>query len=207
VRDVEQYIGKIDESNFFFKFTAQVSGNMIVKGTEDLYVEDIDRYISAENILPKSNADHEKDGNAEMIMGINDESNDKINTGNGKVNAALYAGYDRIKARDHANQYTSNTTKYCSHNKALQDTAYWNTSVYPAFLYNFCHNDCADYVSQAINYGGIPKDATWTRTSADKSWTYAWQNVAGLRNYMLNTKNYWKPSTWENASAGGGNSL
>lgn len=36
----------------------------------------------------------------------------------------------------------------------------------------------------------------------DQTWTYAWQNVRGLRDYMLD-QGYWQESTWAAAAAGG----
>ncbi|MDH7577877.1 MAG: amidase domain-containing protein [Bacillota bacterium] len=198
VRDLEQYIGQPQDGSLIFKYSVTKTSNGIDRDSGVLYAEDgIGNYFPAKNILPKSSTELESDGAKEIKDVINGETLSASVT-------SLYPGYDRLRARDYANQYTSTATTYCPHNKAQQNTAYWNTGTYPAYLYNFCHNDCADYVSQGLNYGGIPKEAgVWTRTSADKSWTYAWQNVRGLKDYMYDTKGYWTPSTYTSASAGG----
>lgn len=55
-----------------------------------------------------------------------------------------------------------------------QDKTHWNSSY---SQYN-C-NDCANYVSQALTYGGMATDSTW------QPYTYAWYNVTGLVNYII----------------------
>ena len=203
IRDVEPYIGKPDETNFVFKFTVKKVKDGIDPVTAVLLVENIDKYVPAETIIPESSEEMINNGIEEIMTGINDVRLDKTYIDDKTVNPTLYPYYNRIDARDYANTYTSNATKYCSHGSALQNTSFWNTSTYPAFLGNFCHNDCADYVSQSLAYGGIPKDSTWTRSSANNSWTYAWQNCNGLKKYMYDTKSYWALSDYTNAAAGG----
>lgn len=195
ITDVEPYIGTPDHTNFMFKFTIPKTKDGIVAGSGDLLFEDNDEYVPAEHILPKSSQEMIKDGIEEVMTAINNSESDK--------NAnRLYSGYNRLDARDYAIANCSWATTYCSHGKAQQDITYWNTGHYPAYLYNFCHNDCADFVSQALHYGGIPKTSTWTRGYADQSWTWAWQNCYGLKQYMLNN-GYWTPSNYTNAAAGG----
>ncbi|WP_158281680.1 amidase domain-containing protein [Sporanaerobacter acetigenes] len=157
IKDLEQYIGQADDTNFIFKITASVKDGEIDISTLKMFAENIDEFIPAEEILPN-----------------------------------LYSGYDRIAARDYANKYTSNTTKQCPHGKALMDTSKYNSN------YNwYCHNDCANYVSQSLKAGGLPTDSTW------KAGSTAWVNCESLTNYMVSTKKYWKKSDYENANAGG----
>jgi len=89
--------------------------------------------------------------------------------------ASVLGNYNRTAARNYINTYTSNTSKKCAGTSILQDTAYYN----PAYQTQDCA-DCANYVSQALNAGGIPRDSTW------KPYTYAWINVTGLVNYLQN---------------------
>lgn len=196
--DIEPYIKEPAISNFMFKFTIPKSKIGIAPESSKLLYEDYEDYIPATCILPKSNQEMINDGITEVMTAINASTT--------KNNTLLYSGYDRLDARDYAIANCSWATTYCSHYpsvKCQQDITYWNTYYYPAFLYNFCHNDCADFVSQALHYGGISKTSTWTRAYyTDQSWTYAWQNCNGLRSYMINN-GYWSSSNYTNAAAGG----
>lgn len=95
--------------------------------------------------------------------------------------SATTALYNRTNAITYINKYTSATTKACSGGSAYQDPAKYNS----AYGYYAC-NDCANYVSQALNAGGIPTTSTW------KAGTSAWISVTSLKNYMVGTKAYWK---------------
>lgn len=192
ITDIEPYIGKPDDTNFMFKYTIPKTKDSVASGSGQLLFEDMEQYFPANHILPKSSEEMIKDGIKDIMTEINSSKLDK----------KLDFYYDRLAARDYAIANTSWATTWCPHHKCQQDTTYWNTGHYPAYLYNFCHNDCADFVSQALAYGGIPKTSNWTRDYADQSWTYAWQNVEGLRNYMINN-GYWIASSWTYATAGG----
>lgn len=89
--------------------------------------------------------------------------------------------YNRIRARDYIRQYC------CTNNESNHFCPYRNTA------YSYLDNDCANYVSQAINYGGIARDSIWL------PYTQAWANVGapynpdrpghsvqGVTTYMLN---------------------
>lgn len=86
--------------------------------------------------------------------------------------------YNRYNAYTYANQYTSNPTSCSYHGSScdiMQNTAYYNTS-YNAYE----HNDCANYVSQALKAGGLGTNTTW------KPYTYAWIRVSNLKSYLSN---------------------
>jgi len=70
--------------------------------------------------------------------------------------ASVLGSYNRTAARNYINTYTSNTSNKCAGTSVLQNTAYYN----PAYQTQDCA-DCANYVSQALNAGGIPRDSTW----------------------------------------------
>jgi hypothetical protein len=62
-------------------------------------------------------------------------------------------------------EYTSNPQYWqyisCSpYPSVLQDTDYYNPE-YSSIWENIGCNDCTDYVSQALNYGGFPEDSSW----------------------------------------------
>ncbi|AIS51998.1 RNA polymerase sigma-70 factor, ECF subfamily [Thermoanaerobacter kivui] len=192
--ELKEYIGVPDESYMILKFEAELRGSNIEENAIKLYAEQMNTFVPAEELIPKSPAEYENAGYKEMESKLIEEGTFAV--------AALYPYYDRLKARDYANTWTSNATTYCPHNIALQDIAKWNNAKWP-YYDCFCHNDCADYVSQALNAGGIPVDpGKWERLK-DSSNNWAWTYVPGLKNYMLNQKGYWKRSTWESAAAGG----
>lgn len=118
-----------------------------------------------------------------------------------------YSSYDRVAARDYALQWSSNpTTCYddgssCGIRQARQR---WNNTVYP---YNaiFKHNDCADFVSQAMAAGGLPQGGTWFRTkyTTSAAWGAAWTSVSSLKSYMTDSSHkYWDASTFAKCNAG-----
>lgn len=97
--------------------------------------------------------------------------------------------YDRLAARDYG--YSSNPTKVCqSGSTTTQDASYYNSQ----YTYYNC-NDCANYVSQCLYKGGIPKDSTWSPGSA------SWIQANTLISYMLN-KGYIYSATANTCVAG-----
>lgn len=117
-----------------------------------------------------------------------------------------YSSYDRFEARNYARQYSSSPTT-CDKCKGscniLQDTSKWNEKDYP---YNsvFLHNDCADFVSQAMSAGGIPEKSGWYRTKGSSGdWTNSWTVVSKLEAYMTRSDHvYWDESTFAACNAG-----
>ncbi len=108
--------------------------------------------------------------------------------------------YMRTNAKDYANTYTSNaasrtcTNQNCTnYNSSIrQDTSKYNSN------YSwYCCNDCANYVSQAMAYAGVPTTNTWKKDS------YAWINCGALETYFTDTTNYWTKSDFASCNAGG----
>ena len=119
-----------------------------------------------------------------------------------------YASYDRLSARNYSRLYSSNPTTCdkCGKGKCdcLQDTSKWNTDEYPYFP-GFLHNDCADFVSQAMSEGGIPEKSGWYRTKGGNNgtWTNSWIQVSKLKEYMTRSDHvYWDESTFAACNAG-----
>ncbi len=194
--ELEEYIGKAYDSYIILKFEAGLVENIIEDKTIKLYVEQMNGFISANELIPKVPQEYEDMGSKEIVSALNVVKTEV------EISQNLYVGYDRLKARDYAITWTSNASSYCPHGIALQNTSKWNNTKWP-YQSSLCHNDCADFVSQSLNAGGIPIDpGKWERFN-DGNNNWAWTYVPGLKNYMLNQKSYWKLSTWENASAGG----
>lgn len=112
--------------------------------------------------------------------------------------------YHRVTARDYANAWTSNPAG------GKKDVTKWRTEWNPSAvfpLYPANQADCANYVSQAIYAGGIPK--TTTEVNDRDHWfagrhgcSIAWENCTAMQYYF--TKNgYWAASDYNCCNAGG----
>lgn len=89
-------------------------------------------------------------------------------------NNILYSG---STAATYARTWVRSTTatKTCGNKTVFQNRIFWN----PSYAQIDC-NDCANYVSQAMRYGGTPTSSTW------QPYTLAWTYVDNLQNYVLN---------------------
>jgi len=120
-----------------------------------------------------------------------------------------YASYNRINARDYALSYSSNPTQCYDHGTScpdsiVSDRSKWNNSVYP-YHSIFMHNDCANFVSQAMSAGGLPESGTWFRTKnvTTQSWGAAWTSVSSMKAWMTDSsRKYWDASTFAACNAG-----
>ena len=92
------------------------------------------------------------------------------------MNSILSDG-NRQNARWYISHYTSNPgeNQKCSGIDVLQDTSYYNSAYSYVWTITGC-DDCTDYVSQALHYGGIPTDSTWF----PNPYNVAWSRVGGL---------------------------
>jgi hypothetical protein len=82
--------------------------------------------------------------------------------------------YSESLAATYARNYVRAATAYeCG---VLRDMTAWNPNYY--YQPSECV-DCANYVSQAMRYGGTPTSSTW------QPYTDAWMNVDDLQSYML----------------------
>ncbi len=98
--------------------------------------------------------------------------------------------YYHWKATNYVNTYTSNYDNSCGTGRAYHSS--WNCSSYSSSCNsgsNLYCADCADYVSQALRYGGCTTNSIWN------PYTYAWVNVSGLKNHFINDgRGYWVSS-------------
>jgi RNA polymerase sigma-70 factor (ECF subfamily) len=120
-----------------------------------------------------------------------------------------YSLYNRTTASAYALKWVSslNLTKCsdCGTNCGiLQERSSWNNVSYPYFSL-FMHNDCADFVSQAMSAGGLPESGTWFRTkkATTQDWGAAWTSVSSLKTWMTDSsRKYWDVSTYAACNAG-----
>lgn len=104
--------------------------------------------------------------------------------------------YDRVAARNYARKYTDSCGScHCS-------SCDPNNSVYNSDYSSYHKNDCANFVSQCINSGGISTDGTW------KPGANAWVNtgksssIYGLTNYMVDEGYFFESTDKYSAFAG-----
>jgi len=126
-----------------------------------------------------------------------------------------YSLYNRTAARDYALKWSSNPSTCYDHGNSCtatpaikSDRSKWNNTVYPYFS-TFMHNDCANFISQAMSAGGLPEDGTngttWFRVKnvSTQSWGTPWTSVSSLKSWMTNSsRKYWDSSTYAACNAG-----
>lgn len=136
--------------------------------------------------FPKTEAQMYQDGlsHAEEITIASEKIADEINV------AQLI--YYRVDARNYANRYTSNATSNYNGSTTQMNPNFYNKS----YLY-YVDADCANFVSQAIHYGGIATSATWNPQ------TYTWYNVLGLISHFRDTLGMIQESNFASCNAGG----
>lgn len=200
VEAMSEYIGMEQEQNEVFRVSFDVADTDLSDVT--LEVLGINEYIPAEYFGPKSTTEQYMSGQAELQENIVNTREalaivcPEVDVQNANALETMETkstiSYDRLAARDYANKYTSEC-------RSTYNTKYWN----PNYVWHTENGgvDCANYVSQAIFAGGIPKDSTW------KPESIAWVNTGrynanGLTHYMTN-KGYFKESTQSTCAAGG----
>lgn len=190
---VEQYIGTVSDTNFYLKVTVDINNGIVVPDTIQIFVEDIaGNYEPVENAYPKSREQMKNEG-AEVVQYCI-ENPERI---------AVRASNSALAARSTSSvsymlQYTSNPTT-CEIDGASctskQDSSKWNNESYP-YSSTYAHNDCADYVSQALYESGIPLSGNWQIRSS------TWNTVSGLVDHMVNRGIFVEATSTEPITAG-----
>ena len=94
------------------------------------------------------------------------------------ISAVMNSSYNRAQAITYMVTYTSNPTSCDIHGtscKVKRNSSYWNTSVYTTY---YVHDDCANYVSQALKQGGFSTNSYW------QPYTTCWIGVYSLISYF-----------------------
>jgi len=126
--------------------------------------------------------------------------------------------YNRTNAKNYADLYTSEAlqskTITCWINNTpvvsqYTDMSYWNNSQYPLTKYSngyyeqLACNNCADFVSQAMYYGGMQTDSKWNpsnrKTSVGGKWYWAF--VPDLTDYMV-SRGDWSSCSYNSLDIG-----
>jgi len=136
--------------------------------------------------------------------------------------------YNRINARYYADLHTSEASsnkvitcwvwdptqnKYVEEDSSFTDMSYWNNLQYPLLPVTVngkthyeqlaCYN-CADYVSQAMYYGGMQTDSNWNPSNRKRSvgGKWYWSFVPDLTDYMKDTRHDWTSCLYNNLDIG-----
>lgn len=189
----DTYIGQVSEFNLGFRIELDNADQLI--NTEyaifDGYTDDISV------VIPKSANAMVQDGAQQYAEYIDSaiQMISEADANNITVQATAPFKYSRLDARDYANTYTSNAaSRTCpTHKNSIRQ----DTSKYNSDYTWYCCNDCANYVSQAMAYGGVPTDSTW------KPGNTAWTSCSAMKKYFVTTKNWWSSSDFAKCSAGG----
>lgn len=177
-KELSGYINKPFTGNLMLTLKGKLMLDGRLDGTSvQLLIADGNDLVPAEDVLPRLASEREQDGTNHM---------NEILQGTPIPGASLRYTYDRIAARDYADQYTSTVTAPPYYN-----TSYWNT----AYSW-YTGGDCVNYVSQALTAGGLPHDSYW------KPYTSYWLSLSYFLPHMISV-GYFVASdyTWANAGA------
>ena len=206
---IDVYMSEVTDSAKIGEYSDLTMDIVLVKDKEDLdaplkmyYQDGMETTLYDIEIMNLDEDEMYEEGRAtahELAATATAKANDAVTLG--------YSGYDREAARDYALRWSSSPTNCYDDGSScgiLQARYTWNNSVYP---YNsiFKHNDCADFVSQAMAAGGLPQGGSWFRTKnvTTASWGAAWTSVSSLKSYMTDSSHkYWDTSTFAKCNAG-----
>lgn len=190
VEEAESYLGERQNTNFILRISGNLNKGQFDSDQVTVLAQNSDRYVPVEEMFPDAPETLQNEGREAV-------KSTAVEHSSSQVAPSLYPNYNRISARDYARLYTSSvpfTAAYkcnCGANlNVYRDQSKWNNS-YP----KYCHNDCANFVSQCLEAGGLPRDATWAPG------TSAWISVSAMETHMLN-KSYWQKSDFQTAAAG-----
>ncbi len=119
--------------------------------------------------------------------------------------SGTYSYFSHSSATSYINAYTTNASSSfpCApgNYSAYADNRFWNTYYKVNGKYPYPCADCADYVSQALKYGGHSQTSTW-KWVYNSGGSYAWINVSGLKNFLINSGRGYRVSYLSSLKAG-----
>lgn len=113
---------------------------------------------------------------SELLNSILISNNQQQSEATIQSDTSLLAGYSGSSAASYIRTWVAVTTLNCNtpSSPVYQDKSKYN----PAYTKYTCA-DCANYVSQALRYGGMVTNSTW------QPYTNAWIDVLSLKNYII----------------------
>lgn len=223
-------IEKLYEENGIFKIICKIStsgeiNKDNIKIFYDSSVKDEEKWEDANDLFTANNLSYDEEENLgyeeakKLIERLN-----KIYPNEITPKGFFRNFYNRNNARYYIDQYTSEANynnhivcKWFNEGQWVIETSHytyidiWNNKEYPLTIYSdgkyerlACYN-CADYVSQAMYYGGMQTDNYWNpsnRKTGAPDGKWYWTYVPHLLDYMKNIRNDWSDSTYRNSYIG-----
>lgn len=187
IADYAKYIGVETDFNFYLKVEADLDEIGVVEDSIEVYAENIEEYIPLEEMFPSPRNELYEQGRAHVQDIENVYEANAAQVGLLAETRSYERNYGYLV--EYATTYTSNTddstvcdcgSSSCS---AKQQKAYWNNSQY-GYYDSLLHNDCADFISQAMYYAGVAEDESWYATQGGTTRSIVWVNVARLESCM-----------------------
>lgn len=195
----DNYIGKEQSENAIFNVVIPISNiEPNIQGFTNRETTNMQIYFKGEtgeidmlDFKPISEDELFNNGVEEMDLALkNIEMKSYIMSASGKTNPSSAKDYNRIRARNYARDYSCGKCTESPHRCRNKNYPFYNGS------------DCANFVSQAINAGGISTERNW------KSGTNTWINtgysssIYGLKDYMIDQGFFFESSNKNRAMAG-----
>jgi len=180
--ELSGYVNKPFSGNLMLTLEGKLMlGDRLEEPSVQLFALDGDDLVLAARLLPEPAPTRQQEGVAHM---------NEILRNPRLPETLLRYTYDRLAARDYADEYVETISTY-----PYYDTSNWNPN-YVAHT----GGDCVNYVSQALSTGGLPEDSVWKPEGT------AWLTLASQSNSFLphmSTMGYLVDSdyTWANAGA------
>lgn len=145
-----------------------------------------DEYGPLDAIAPRSATEQQETGSALVEEAVSIAS---LMTDRGTPHNATILDYNRIAARNYARLFSCDKGISTDHPSCHNDK------------YEFFEgNDCAIFVSQCLENGGLPRDSQWYPYSS--YWKTTGNSGSGLRQYITNNDLFFKTTNVNKAFAG-----
>ena len=145
-----------------------------------------DEYGPLDAIAPRSSTEQQETGSALVEEAVSIAS---LMTDRGTPHNATILDYNRIAARNYARLFSCDKGISTDHPSCHNDK------------YEFFEgNDCANFVSQCLENGGLPRDSQWYPYSS--YWKTTGNSGSGLRQYITNNDLFFKTTNVNKAFAG-----
>lgn len=186
----DNYIGVAQDTYIELQVTVPIatarSNAAQAIGIDNIEYVGMNENVPAKELAPDSNQAMMESGQA-AILNIT-ERMATPSTRASTINSVI-KNYDRVRARDYARDWS------CT-NGSLYDHA---TCHNPEYTF-YASNDCTNFVSQCLVYGGLPTDSKW------KPYTEPWKTTGnagnGIRQYLTNNGLFFHSTNEKEAFAG-----
>ncbi len=220
-------VGKLHEENGIFKVVCNLASDGTIDKNSikifyDVSVTGRPTWENANNLFTSTitNSNEEEERGYKEVKDLIERLYSQNTFANQISPDSLYQNlYHGLNAAYYADDYTSEApqsktiTCWIDNNPVVSnytDTGYWNNAQYHLTQYSngyyeqLACNNCADFVSQAMYYGGMQTDSYWNpqnrKTSVGGKWY--WVNVGDLTYYMWKERGDWNDSSYSSLAFG-----